>query len=109
MASLAIAFSILLAAWLDAPWGGTAAIVSAGLLGGVLLRRHARVQGLPLLCATIMAASVLVAAALGDVEGFIVGGPVFMVLLTSTTAATRASGLSATGILAAAVILVALY
>ncbi len=111
VASLAVAGSILLAAWMGTlgfsllTRAGVVAV--AGLGGGLILRRQARVPGLPLLAATIAAGSVVVAALLGGSIGATGGGVVFVALLVATSARTRTSGLTATAILAAAQVLAA--
>jgi hypothetical protein len=84
-------------------------LAAAGLGGGLILRRQARVPGLPLIATAIAAGSVLVAALLGGSLEATGGGVVFVTLLVATTARTRTSGLAAAGILAAAQILAAVF
>ena len=111
-ASLAVAGSLLLAAWMGTLGFSSVAragvLAAAGLGGGLILRSHARVPGLPLLATAIAAGSVLVAALLGGSTEAIGGGVIFMALLVATNAPTRTSGLTATAILAAAQVLAAL-
>ena len=112
-ASLAVAGSVLLAAWIrtlgfsSLTRAGVLAV--AGLVGGLILRRQARVPGLPLIATAIAAGSVLVAALLGGSLEATGGGVVFVTLLVATSARTRTSGLAAAGILAAAQILAAVF
>jgi hypothetical protein len=112
VASLAVAGSVLLAAWMTSlgfsPLAGAGVLAAAGLGGGVILRGQARVSGLPLLATSIAAGSVLIATLLGGSIEATGGGVIFMALLVSTYAPTRTSGLTATAILAAAQILAAL-
>ena len=112
-ASLVVAGSVLLAAWMGTL--GFSSLTRAGVLaaaalgGGLILRRQARVPGLPLIATAIAAGSVLVAALLGGSLEATGGGVVFVTLLVATSARTRTSGLAAAGILAAAQILVAVF
>ncbi len=112
-ASLVVAGSVLLAAWMGTL--GFSSLTRAGVLaaaahgGGLILRRQARVPGLPLIATAIAAGSLLVAALLGGSLEATGGGVVFMTLLVATSARTRTSGLAAAGILAAAQILVAVF
>lgn len=113
VASLAVAASLLLAAWMGTLGFSlltrAGVLAAAGLGGGLILRRQARVPGLPLLAAAMAGGSVLVAALLGgSVEATGGGAVVFMALFLATTARTRTSGLMATTILVAAQILAAL-
>ena len=112
-ASLVVAGSVLLAAWMGTL--GFSSLTRAGVLaaaffgGGLILRRQARVPGLPLIATAIAAGSVLVAALLGGSLEATGGGVVFMTLLVATSARTRTSGLAAAGILGAAQILAAAF
>ncbi len=112
-ASLVVAGSVLLAAWMGtlgfSSLTRAGVLAAAGLGGGLILRRQARVPGLPLIATAIAAGSVLVAALLGGSLEATGGGVVFVTLLVATTARTRTSGLAAAGILAAAQILVAVF
>ena len=112
-ASLAVAGSVLLAAWMGtlgfSSLTRAGVLAAAGLGGGLILRRQARVPGLPLIATAIAAGSVLVAALLGGSLEATGGGVVFVTLLVATTARTRTSGLAAAGILAAAQILAAVF
>lgn len=112
-ASLVVAGSVLLAAWMGtlgfSSLTRAGVLAAAGLGGGLILRRQARVPGLPLIATAIAAGSVLVAALLGGSLEATGGGVVFVTLLIATTARTRTSGLAAAGILAAAQILVAVF
>ena len=113
VASLAVAGSILLAAWMGtlgfSSLTRAGVVAAAGLGGGLILRRQARVPGLPLLAAAIAGGSVLVAALLGGSIETTGGGVVFMALFLATTAPTRTSGLTATAILAGAQVLAAVF
>jgi len=110
--SLAIAGSVLLVAWMGSnelsPLAGAGVLAVSCVAGGLVLRNHARVLGLPLFSAMVMAVTVLVATALSGANPAIGGGVMFMALLTATTARTRASGLLATAILATAQVVAAL-
>lgn len=112
-ASLVVAGSVLLAAWMGTL--GFSSLTRAGVLaaaclgGGLILRRQARVPGLPLIATAIAAGSVLVAALLGGSLEATGGGVVFLTLLVASTSRTRTSGLAAAGILAAAQILAAVF
>jgi hypothetical protein len=112
-ASLAVAGSVLLAAWMGtlgfSSLTRAGVLAAAGLGGGLILRRPARVPGLPLIAMAIAAGSLLVAALLGGSLEATGGGVVFVTLLVATSARTRTSGLAAAGILAAAQILVAVF
>ncbi len=112
-ASLVVAGSVLLAAWMGtlgfSSLTRAGVLAAAGLGGGLILRRQARVPGLPLIATAIAAGSVLVAALLGGSLEATGGGVVFVTLLVATTARTRTSGLAAAGILAAAQILAAVF
>ena len=112
-ASLAVAGSVLLAAWMGTHGFSSltraGVLVAAGLSGGLILRRQARVPDLPLLATAIAGASVLVAALLGGSIEATGGGVVFMALLVATIAPTRRSGLTATVVLAAAQVLAAVF
>jgi hypothetical protein len=112
-ASLAVAGSVLLAAWMGtlgfSSLTRAGVLAAAGLGGGLILRRQARVPGLPLIATAIAAGSVLVAALLGGSLEATGGGVVFVTLLVATSARTRTSGLAAAGILAAAQILAAVF
>ncbi len=112
-ASLVVAGSVLLAAWMGtlgfSSLTRAGVLAAAGLGGGLILRRQARVPGLPLIATAIAAGSVLVAALLGGSLEATGGGVVFVTLLVATSARTRTSGLAAAGILAAAQILVAVF
>ena len=112
-ASLAVAASVLLAAWMGTLGFSLLAragvLAAAGLGGGLILRRQARVPGLPLLATAIAAGSVLVAALLGGPIEVTGGAVVFMALLVATNAPTRTSGLTAAAILAAAQIVAAVF
>ena len=90
------------------PLAGAAVLAAAGLGGGLILRDHVRVPGLPLLATAIAAGSVLVAVLLGGSIEATGAGVIFMALLIATNAPTRTSGLMATAILAAAQVLAAL-
>ena len=112
-ASLVVAGSVLLAAWMGtlgfSSLTRAGVLAAAGLGGGLILRRQARVPGLSLIATAIAAGSVLVAALLGGSLEATGGGVVFVTLLVATTARTRTSGLAAAGILAAAQILAAVF
>ena len=112
-ASLVVAGSVLLAAWMGtlgfSSLTRAGVLAAAGLGGGLILRRQARVPGLPLIATAIAAGSVLVAALLGGSLEATGGGVVFVTLLVATSARTRTSGLAAAGILAAAQILAAVF
>ena len=112
-ASLVVAGSVLLAAWMGtlgfSSLTRAGVLAAAGLGGGLILRRQARVPGLPLIASAIAAGSVLVAALLGGFLEATGGGVVFVTLLVATSARTRTSGLAAAGILAAAQILAAVF
>ena len=112
-ASLVVAGSVLLAAWMGtlgfSSLTRAGVLAAAGLGGGLILRRQARVPGLPLIATAIAAGSVLVAALLGGSLEATGGGVGFVTLLVATTARTRTSGLAAAGILAAAQILAAMF
>ena len=112
IASLIVAGSALLTAKLSSlgfsPLTGAAVLAAAGLGGGLILRDHVRVPGLPLLAAAIAAGSVLVAVLLGGSIEVTGAGVIFMALLVATNAPTRTSGLMGTAILAAAQVLAAL-
>ena len=113
LASLVVAGSVLLAAWMGtlgfSSLTRAGVLAAAGLGGGLILRRQARVPGLPLLATAIAAVSILVAALLGGPLEATGGGVIFVTLLVATTARTRTSGLAAAGILAAAQILAAVF
>ena len=112
-ASLVVAGSLLLAAWMGtlgfSSLTRAGVLAAAGLGGGLILRRQARVPGLPLIATAIAAGSVLVAALLGGPLEATGGGTLFVTLLVATSARTRTSGLAAAGILAAAQILAAVF
>ena len=112
-ASLVVAGSVLLAAWMGtlgfSSLTRAGVLAAAGLGGGLILRRQARVPGLPLIATAIAAGSVLVAALLGGSLEATGGGVVFLTLLVASTSRTRTSGLAAAGILAAAQILAAVF
>jgi hypothetical protein len=100
LAALGIAAAMLAQSFLQ-PEGleftGAALIGIAALLGGWLLSAHARVPGLPLTLATIMALVVFLAGFLDSA-----GGTVFMALVISLVAPSRRVGLIAVAILAGA-------
>ena len=108
-ASLVVAGGVLLAAWINtlafSPQLGAGVIAAAGRGGGLLLRRHAPVPGLPLIAAAVMGTSILIATAFGGNTIATGGGALFIALMTASTARTRASALLGTAILAVAVIL----
>ena len=112
-ASLVVAGSVLLAAWMGtlgfSSLTRAGVLAAAGLGGGLILRSQARVPGLPLIATAIAAGSVLVAALLGGSLEATGGGVVFVTLLVATSARTRTSGLAAAGILGAAQILAAVF
>ncbi len=112
-ASLVVAGSVLLAAWMGtlgfSSLTRAGVLAAAGLGGGLILRRQARVPGLPLIATAIADGSVLVAALLGGSLEATGGGVVFVTLLVATSARTRTSVLAAVGILAAAQILAAVF
>ncbi len=110
--SIAIAGTMLFLAWIGtatlSPMVGAGILAAVGLVGGLVLRNQARVPGLPLLAAAIMAASLMISAALNGSQVTLGGAVLFMSLLTSTTARNRAGGLVAALILAAAQMLAAI-
>jgi hypothetical protein len=112
-ASLVVAGSVLLAAWMGtlgfSSLTRAGVLAAAGLGGGLILRRTARVPGLPLIAMAIAAGSLLVVALLGGSLEATGGGVVIVTLLVATTARTRTSGLAAAGILAGAQILAAVF
>jgi hypothetical protein len=101
MVALILAGAGLLAAALDSAFNGTLVVVVATVMAGMLVNSRARVPGLPVMAAWIMAPAIVLSgiAGPGPSQGI---GAVFIALLLSVVARSRAVGVAATVFLALA-------